>query len=186
MNKSRPSSVEIRGVPEAQWLQVRESLQPANAMPRNSPVPDSIIKQTMNRRAFFAGIADRVTASVRASVSIGAGCENHGVCVTQCETGALHSFEAEGGRLICVAYIPRLCTACGHCETVCPSQAIRLTRDGASQEPRVLTSFQREQCADCGAYFTRTPQHDDNRCPRCCKDRNLAQSAFQQIFGARQ
>lgn len=119
------------------------------------------------------------------ALQVSAACRDHGVCAATCPTGALHRYEADAGRSRGLAFDAWGCIGCGHCEKVCPEDALRLDRGagGAPAGATPLTRFSEAACSDCGASFSTALGEEETVCMNCRKRRNLARSAFQQLFG---
>lgn len=111
-------------------------------------------------------------------------CRNHNVCAAICPTGALHSYESEGG-VAGIAFDSEACIACGDCTRACPEQAIELLALGDGEVPRgaaILTRWALRECHDCGYEFA--DPGSDTVCPTCRKTRELKHASFSQPFGA--
>jgi Fe-S-cluster-containing hydrogenase component 2 len=118
-------------------------------------------------------------------VEVSAACRDHGVCAATCPTGALYRYREEVDRSRGLAFDAWRCIGCGHCEKVCPEGAVRMERGAAAGVPAgatPLTRFGIAACGECGASFSVGEGEDENLCPNCRKRRNLAQSAFRQLF----
>jgi ferredoxin len=119
-------------------------------------------------------------------LEVSAACRDHGVCAATCPTGALYRYREEVDRSRGLAFDAWRCIGCGHCEKVCPEGAIRLERGAAAgvpSDPRPLTRFSAAACAECGASFSTRSGEEETLCMNCRKRRELARSAFQQLFG---
>ncbi len=116
------------------------------------------------------------------AISIGPGCDQHGLCARACPSGALQLTQRPGEQGH--RFSPSDCSACGLCVQLCPTQAIVLHPQGApgcDAEPRMLSRFRATACPVCG---TETPGADP-LCPNCARDQAFAQSAFRTLFAAR-
>jgi formate hydrogenlyase subunit 6/NADH:ubiquinone oxidoreductase subunit I len=109
-------------------------------------------------------------------------CRNHLLCAKVCPTGALDIYEEEKQSGLVFDHFA--CIGCGHCVTVCPSDAIKLLPNGdnpVSGESVKMTCFGEKDCPECGCRYSASG--DENLCPQCAKRRNLASSAFRTLFG---
>jgi ferredoxin len=119
-------------------------------------------------------------------LEVSAACRDHGVCAATCPTGALYRYREEVDRSRGLAFDAWRCIGCGHCEKVCPEGAIRLGRGEAQGPPSgatPLTRFGEAACAECGASFSTGEEDEETLCLSCRKRRDLARSAFRQLFG---
>jgi ferredoxin len=116
-------------------------------------------------------------------------CQAHGVCAAGCPTGALRMTAAADEAHRTLSHATALCIGCGHCERVCPEQAVRLVYGGGDVgvERRVVARFESRECECCGARITQSAMKGENRtvCERCAKRGQLARAAFQQFHGSR-
>lgn len=133
-------------------------------------------------------LADRsgrpLPPSIFPALHISEACRNHQVCAATCPTGALLAYQENGATG--VAFNASACIACGVCQRACPEQAIGFAPPGtvaASGKAVRLTRVEARECAECGHLFAE--RGDEPVCAPCRKSRELAQSAFQQLFAAR-
>jgi ferredoxin len=123
-------------------------------------------------------------ASIFPALRISKACRNHRVCAAICPTGALFAYQEHG--VTGVGFDAYACIACGACERACPEKAIGFASQGTgtmSHKPVRLTQVEVRECADCGCLFAE--RSDDPLCAACRKSRDLARSAFHQLFAAR-
>lgn len=114
-------------------------------------------------------------------VTVSDRCGDDGPCVANCPTGALFREEAPDGAVRRLLFDAARCISCGRCETVCPEQALRLSRQEAGYAPGAPITLRERRlavCSKCEDSFV--PRDDDeSTCPSCRKSQGL----FHDLFG---
>lgn len=132
------------------------------------------VVQPIRRERILAavrGLAARrrmaVPAALTPQVTIGDGCDLHGVCSAICPTGALRKIDAgnnPAGGDIRIEFDGALCIGCGECQRVCPNKALNFWEHGhgpAATAPVTLASRRSTACGRCGAQFAATAEDPD-------------------------
>lgn len=118
------------------------------------------------------------------AIEVEENCRNHRLCVALCPTGALRAYDIAGaGGIVLDA---SACIACGHCEAVCPEEALRLLPQGNGATPRTpmtLTRHALRVCEDCCSEFAGL--EDEALCPGCRKSRDFARAGVDALFRRR-
>jgi ferredoxin len=173
----------------AETLNVMETSASASAAGnrevRRDPLPSPERTRVISALRRLADRSGRpLPSSIFPALRISEACRNHRVCAATCPTGALAVYQENGATG--VGFDASACIACGECERACPEQAIDFASPGTgavSEKPIRLTRVEERECADCGCLFAE--RGNEPLCSPCRKSRELARSAFQQLFAAR-
>lgn len=116
------------------------------------------------------------------AVSIAEACDNCGMCLTFCPTGALRVCRTPGTATL--AFCADFCLGCELCAGVCPQKAVRLER--LTAPPRlgheaILLARPARRCARCGVEFAAVA--GEGLCPACARRRSLDDAIRRTLFG---
>lgn len=134
-------------------------------------------------RALAADIDQDIPATLMPAIKIADGCEINGLCAAICPTGALT--RGENDNAVSLRFDAARCIACGECQRVCPSKALKLWQEGDGTVPQGATTLVRRQtvsCASCGGDFV--PKGDECFCPLCQKSMDVMQEIASLKFGS--
>ena len=153
---------------------------PASARFTPAPAPDRVLTlEILTRLATQYG--GTVSEKLYHRVQVDERCQGHAVCAAGCPTGALR-LEHEEGNGARLTHTSQLCIACGHCERVCPDQALRLDRGAGYAPRREVARFETRECTVCGTQLRQRSQSEKGICLTCEKSSALARAAFHQFY----
>ena len=145
-----------------------------------APAPDRVLTlELVTRLATQYG--GTVSEKLYHRVQVDERCQGHAVCAAGCPTGALR-LEHEEGNGARLTHSSQLCIACGHCERVCPDQALRLDRGAGYAPRREVARFETRECTVCGTQLRQRSRSERGICITCEKSSALARAAFHQFY----
>lgn len=101
-------------------------------------------------------------------------CSDHRICAAACPTGALAIYEKEMARG--VVFESARCLACGRCESVCPTNSIRIASSGGRLGTVTLTALDLAVCPECEDEFV--DRDGMGICPTCRKEKSILSALF--------
>lgn len=144
-----------------------------------APAPDRVLTLELLTRLStqYGGV---VSEKLYHRVQVDERCQGHAVCAAGCPTGALR-LEHDKGSAAGLSHSSQLCIACGHCERVCPEQALRLQRGAGYAPRRWVARFETRECTVCSTQMRQPTDASRTVCQSCEKAAALARSAFHQF-----